>query len=1139
MRKILLAIVLTLAAPAAAHATILYSTMELPNDVQGTNSDSADTVNWLAQSFTPTTSGTARVASFYAQTQSGLGFGTGTIAIYSDSGGKPGTQLAAGTGTVGEITGASPTCTVLGSTPSLVKGTTYWAVFSGNKTMSWLFSRNAAMSGLFSTNSGATWASRAEKTFSLRVEDVPTCGPVINPNPAVGTSVANMYIKPGASTFNTIFIGNSGNQTLTLTGASFGGTGASSFRLLQGDPNGPQNQPFTFPYTIGASAQAGVLLYVACTGALPAGTRTATLTLSSNDPAHPLVSWPVACVVDNTPPSIQFSQPAGTVNGWQNKLPASLTVTGIDPESNNSVVDIKCSVNGGATLDFPNGATATLSFNTSGTENVSCRATDVAGNTSGAYTTTVKIDTVPPVISGRSTQPSPTNHTSATFTWTQSDTLSGVQGAHCQLDSGSITSCQSGVTVSNLADGQHNFAVHITDFAGNVSAVAVWTWIVDTVPPNTALSGGPGSLTNQHAATFGASGAGTGGKYLCSLDNATATTCSATIDYENIPDGHHTLRVWAVDAAGNQDPTPASASWTIDSVAPTAQITGNPDSATTVTTASFTFISTNAGDAPFASFQCSVDGGAYTTCTSPFGIAGLSVRQHTLAVRAVDTLGNVQTPATTFSWMVDAPAGLALSAPAFGTAGSEILTSSLSAALSAGASPAGTITFEVFGPQSSAPTDCSSGGTTVGTASASGDGTYHPSAAFTPTAAGDYWWYASYDGNADNNPASSACGASMAETIVASTSPNLSLSAPASGTAGSAISASAVSASIGGGSAATGTITFKVFGPQSSAPTSCTQNGTTAGTATVSGDGTYHPSAAFTPAAPGRYWWYASYGGDPNNGPASSACGVSMPVMTVAAGTPPAPVNRVAPQLVGTAAPGATVTCDKGTWTNSPVRYVYAWMLDGHAITGAHASRYLVSLGDQNHRLACSVIASNPGGVSHPALSRPTTVAACAPAGGGLSLPASRVGALRLGMSLTSAERQLPGHAVHGSWVQFRSCIGAGIRAGVPSQKMLAVLTARKRPLYAGRITIVLTANRLYKLNGVSAGQKIKATVSRLHATGPFKVGRATWYLIPARSADGVLRVRGGKILEVGIADRTLVGTGRASRQTFFKYLGS
>src|ERR1019366_6229292 len=66
-----------------------------------------------------------------------------------------------------------------------------------------------------------------------------------------------------------------------------------------------------------------------------------------------------------------------------------------------------------------------------------------------------------------------------------------------------------------------------------------------------------------------------------------------------------------------------------------------------------------------------------------------------------------------------------------------IATTSIGAVLASGTtSPVvtGTITFKVFGPQASAPTTCTSGGTTVGTtAAAAGNGTYRPSAGYTPT----------------------------------------------------------------------------------------------------------------------------------------------------------------------------------------------------------------------------------------------------------------------------------------------------------------------------------------------------------------------------------------------------------------------
>jgi hypothetical protein len=174
-----------------------------------------------------------------------------------------------------------------------------------------------------------------------------------------------------------------------------------------------------------------------------------------------------------------------------------------------------------------------------------------------------------------------------------------------------------------------------------------------------------------------------------------------------------------------------------------------------------------------------------------------------------------------------------------------------------------------------------------------GNGTYHPSAGFTPATAGDYWWFASYGGDVSDNPAASACGAAMAKTVVGLASPSLSVSAPSSVTAGSAIVASSITSALSGGLAPTGTVTFKVFGPQSAPPASCTSGGTTVGSASVTGDGSYHPSAGFTPVASGDYWWFASYGGGGSDNPAASHCGAGMAKTTVAAATRPPVLSAV------------------------------------------------------------------------------------------------------------------------------------------------------------------------------------------------------------------------------------------------------
>ncbi len=114
---------------------------------------------------------------------------------------------------------------------------------------------------------------------------------------------------------------------------------------------------------------------------------------------------------------------------------------------------------------------------------------------------------------------------------------------------------------------------------------------------------------------------------------------------------------------------------------------------------------------------------------------------------------------------------LSLSAPSAGSAGEPISAASVSGTLAGGSAPSGSVSFKVFGPQASAPSICTAGGSAVGSGvSVSGNGTYNPSSEFTPSGAGDYWWYATYGGDSANNPAASPCGPSMAETVITGSS---------------------------------------------------------------------------------------------------------------------------------------------------------------------------------------------------------------------------------------------------------------------------------------------------------------------------------------------------------------------------------
>jgi hypothetical protein len=82
-----------------------------------------------------------------------------------------------------------------------------------------------------------------------------------------------------------------------------------------------------------------------------------------------------------------------------------------------------------------------------------------------------------------------------------------------------------------------------------------------------------------------------------------------------------------------------------------------------------------------------------------------------------------------------------------------------------------------------------------------------------------------------------------------------------------------------------------------------------------------------------------------------------------------------------------------------------------------------------------------------------------------------------------------------------------------------------------GRASLLLSENSHYALDGVRPQQPLPA---RLRASG-YRVGANIWYLLaPRHGGRGVLKVRDGTVLEVGVANAALVRTA-ATAHRFFK----
>src|SRR2546426_1094470 len=146
---------------------------------------------------------------------------------------------------------------------------------------------------------------------------------------------------------------------------------------------------------------------------------------------------------------------------------------------------------------------------------------------------------------------------------------------------------------------------------------------------------------------------------------------------------------------------------------------------------------------------------------------------------------------------------------------------------------------------------------------------YSSTSGVTPSAAGPYHWIASYTGDSNNSPFTTACGADGETLSVNGAGPTMTHSAsPPTVSLPSPPPVFDDATLSGATSSAGGSITFTLY--SGACPGSLVF---TSSQVSVSGNGMYASTPGFTPSAAGTYHWIASYTGDSNNSPFTTACG--------------------------------------------------------------------------------------------------------------------------------------------------------------------------------------------------------------------------------------------------------------------------
>lgn len=210
-----------------------------------------------------------------------------------------------------------------------------------------------------------------------------------------------------------------------------------------------------------------------------------------------------------------------------------------------------------------------------------------------------------------------------------------------------------GFSVTQPTDGTYTFYLSQTTPAGVASATVTQNWIRDSTTPVAP------TITSPSANPYYSSGTVTitGG---CSTGMTVNLTGSDTQNMVCVGSAYSFMVTKGSDSTYNFNVTQTNLAyttsstttkqWIRDSAVPSTNITANPTSngINLQPTASFSFSGTDNNGS--VTFNCKMDGGAYSACTSPITYSGLTNASHTFTVASVDQAGNQDPAPPTFTW---------------------------------------------------------------------------------------------------------------------------------------------------------------------------------------------------------------------------------------------------------------------------------------------------------------------------------------------------------------------------------------------------------------------------------------------------------------------------------------------------------
>ena len=315
---------------------------------------------------------------------------------------------------------------------------------------------------------------------------------------------------------------------------------------------------------------------------------------------------------DSTAPAASIlCNGAGCSAGWYTASPVSVTLAAPTqaPASTRSATRPTAPTRRSSPATSTRGA---FTVAAEGVTTVKYRAFDRIGNDTGVLAQTVRIDTVAPDTTIDSAPAAATQDTTPTFAFSSAEPGTTFQA---RVDGGAWAAETSPLTLAPLAEGTYTFEVRAIDAAGNVDATpASFIFTVDLTPANTTITSSPPAASNSTGASFSFTASDAGPGFECRLDGGAFANCSSPQSYTGLTEAAHTFEVRAEDAAGNVDATPATHAWTVDLTAPNTSFDSTPSNPSANATPTFGLDST---ETP-ATFECDLDGGGWTSCSTPF-----------------------------------------------------------------------------------------------------------------------------------------------------------------------------------------------------------------------------------------------------------------------------------------------------------------------------------------------------------------------------------------------------------------------------------------------------------------------------------------------------------------------------------------